>query len=159
MLELFTDGGCIGPNPSKKGGTWAWCLIDSGAIVRSACGVVVPADVDLPAVTNNITELLAAVLGLEAVGPDFDGIWHTDSKVTVYRLTTSTAFKGCPDWLRKRVLEVRRGRKYKVALLGGHPNKKELASGVRKDGAAVNRWNVWCDKQCCRLAKEWADEL
>ena len=155
MLSLFTDGGVIGRNPSLLGGTWAWCLIDGDEIIRSASGAVDPKDIDLLTVSNNTTELLAAVLGLEATGPGFSGVWYTDSKVTVYRLTTSTKFKGCPDWLRNRALAVRENQKYTVKLLGGHPNKAELTTGIRSDGAPVSKWNVWCDKECRRLAKEY----
>jgi len=42
----------------------------------------------------------------------------------------------------------------KVVLLGGHPNKKELASWIRKDGLPVSKFNVLCDKLCGERAAE-----
>ena len=66
IVGLYTDGGVIGQNPSLIGGTWAWCLVDaSGEMRRHAVGWLTPAELDAEAVTNNHTELLALVLGLD----------------------------------------------------------------------------------------------
>lgn len=154
MLQLFTDGGVIGPNPSPLGGTWAWCLVvNNDRIAYHASGIVTPKDIGLPTVSNNVTELLAAVEGLDnAVPQPVD--WFTDSGVTLWRLTTGKKWAGVPDWLKARAIACRPGVK-SATLLGGHPNKAELASGRRKDGKPVSEWNVWCDHECNRLAAEF----
>lgn len=157
-MMLFTDGGCIGANPSAKGGTWAWCLVEDGKLTRSASGLLLPADAELTKIGNNLTELFAAVLGLEAMGEDFRGIWHTDSRVTIYRLFRHAKLKGVPAWLTKRVHALRSRLRCEAKLLGGHPTKAELKAGVRRDGAPVSEWNVWCDKACCARAEEWRQD-
>lgn len=153
-MELYTDGGVIGRNPSAIGGTWAWCLVDDGEVIREGSGIITPNDISKSTVSNNDTELYAAVRGLEAVGPNFDGVWFTDSKVTIHRLTSHPKFTGCPLWLRKRAEQLRDARKWTVILLGGHPTKADLKIGKMTDGSPVSEWNVRCDKECCRLAEE-----
>lgn len=156
--ELYCDGGVIGRNPSIIGGTWAWCLIRDGLVFRSACGVITPEDCKPHPgiVTNNITELYAAVQALEAMGEGWDGIIHTDSSITLQRITEGVSFANVPQSLRIRALAVRRGRKYKTKLLAGHPTKEELVKGkARRNGNPVSIWNCWCDEQCQRLAKEY----
>lgn len=152
--ELFTDGGVCGRNPSKVGGTWTWVLVEEDVLVRQASGIVTPEDLGVAAVTNNQTELLAAVRALDAVGKEWRGVLWTDSEVSWFRLQESKRFNGVPAWLRLWTLELRRQpRQYQVKLLGGHPTKKDLERGHRRDGTPVSSWNVLCDKRCQQLAK------
>jgi len=154
---LYADGGVVGRNPSSLGGTWAWVLVRGGEVVRQASGAVTPGDVDVTAVTNNQSELLAAVRALEAMPPGWAGVLRTDSKVTLHRLTHSEKFNGVPQWLRLRALAVRRGRRWRVELVGGHPTRAELAAGrLRKNGLPCCRWNVLVDALCGAAARALA---
>lgn len=151
--ELWCDGGVIGPNPSRLGGTWCFCAIYQGERINQDWGICTPDIMKTETITNNQTELLAALMALESVPIDWNGVLYTDSKITQGRITIGRKFAGIPDWLRKRVLKRREKHKYRVQLVGGHPTKNELLSGLRKDGKIVSKWNVWCDKRCTQLAK------
>ena len=164
--HLYVDGGCVGRNPSKIGGTWAWCHVIDDEMVRWDFGVVRPMDACLDAITNNFTELLAAVYGLEAMEEEslaklnrkWKGIVHTDSKVTLRRLTDGKRFNGIPQWLRLLALDLRRDRKWTPVLIGGHPTKAELRTGYRKGTKLpVSEWNAWCDEACREEAKRFLD--
>ena len=119
MPDLYVDGGVIQSNPSRLGGAWAWCLVDRDRIVRRDSGIIEPGDMGVALVTNNQTELLAAVRGLEAMSSDWAGTLYTDSKVTLARLQGGERFNGVPNWLRIRTLELRRKRRWVVALVAG----------------------------------------
>lgn len=159
--SLYTDGGCIGRNPSSLGGTWAWCLVDeNGKLLEHESGIVEPSNIGLLTVTNNLTELLAAVKGLSVMPAKWSGIIYTDSLVTLRRITKSQKFNGIPNWLRKETLDLRKNRQWKVILVGGHPSKADLIRGKRKkNGLIVSQWNVFCDKECNRLARKFKEIL
>lgn len=150
---LFSDGGVIGPNPSRLGGTWAWCLIRDGALIQHGSGLLLPEDVGLPTISNNDTELYAAIRALEVMQPKWNGVLCTDSQVTLHRLNTPSAKHTTPEFLRRRCWELRRALRYTIRLHAGHPTRKELAEGKRqRNGLPTSPWNVWCDKECTRLA-------
>jgi len=156
--SLFCDGGTIGRNPSPLGGTFAWCLIrketpEISIMVKQDHGAFEPADVNMEIIGNNLAELFAAVRALSAVPEGWPGTLWTDSRITLYRLTTGERFMGIPDWLRERTLKLRKGRSYVVKLLGGHPTREELRKGRRRDGKPVSRFNVWCDLKCGEAAE------
>lgn len=156
-VALYSDGGTVGRNPSPIGGTWAWCLVVNDKLVDEYCGLVEPADMGMETISNNLMELYAALRGIEALPEGFNGRVYTDSLITLYRITYSESFNGVPEWLKERVKEARSCRKwfYDCVLLGGHPNKKELEEGRRKDGKMVSKWNVRVDQACSALAKKW----
>lgn len=161
-VDAFSDGGVMGRNPSAEGGTWAWCHVLDGREVRHGKGAVTPAEIGLGRVTNNFTELLAAVLCLEALPDGWAGTLFTDSFVTLVRVhprTKKVRFNGIPEGLveRAKLQKVRLGA-YKVVLLGGHPSREELAAGCRKDGKRVSRWNVLCDERCKSMAARFRQE-
>lgn len=172
VLRLFTDGGVIGPNPSLLGGTWAWCLVN-GQDRRIACnsGIILPTDINREKVTNNVTELYAALQGLQAcqeanilclqtaAGEQVRLHWFTDSYITLLRLTTGKKFNGIPPALQKLSLYLRSQFRYNSYLLGGHPTKKELLAGLNRKGAPVSRHNVWCDQRCTKLAKRYKRKI
>lgn len=155
-LQLFSDGGCVGKNPSPVAGTWAWCLIEDDGLIACDWGLIYPDDLGTPAVSNNQTELLAAVRGLEA-NPAVDE-WLTDSLMTLRRLTKGGKFSGVPRWLIDRSAKVReRGveNKRKVTLLAGHPTRDELRKGFAgRNDHPVSRWNVLCDRLCKRASDD-----
>lgn len=151
---IYCDGGVIGPNPSPVGGTWAWCWVnEDGEKIKSGSGVVVPQNVGLPRITNNLTELLAGYYALQSVGKDWGGTLHTDSRVTQLRLTVSHKFKGIPENFMNAVLSLRQTRNYKVRLVAGHPTRKELEQGFsNRNRLPVSIHNRWCDRECRGLA-------
>lgn len=149
--EVFCDGGVAVENPSRFGGSWAWCAVDGGAVIAENSGMVTPLVLGAPAVSNNLTELLAAVEVSEALPDGWDGTLYTDSQVTKFRLEGSKKFAGIPQALIDRCVAARLRLRFRVVLLGGHPTRKELEAGRREDGTPVSAWNVRCDRQCSLL--------
>lgn len=159
-LDLYTDGGVIGPNPSAVGGTWAYCLVDA-ANQRPVCesGIITPGQAKLPAVTNNLTELYAIVRGREALPYAWTGTIHSDSWVSLQRVFLAAKLKNVPPWLVDRLQKLQRDGWFggcSWRLLDGHPTKAQLAAGVGKRGQMVSVHNVWCDAECNRRAREVA---
>ena len=101
VVSIFVDGGVIGMNPSGEGGTWAFILLDKNEYpVLRGSGVVTPGGVNPPTITNNLTELTAAVMALELMDDGWAGVLHTDSNVTRCRLVSKTAaMNGIPEAL------------------------------------------------------------
>ena len=162
MIRLFCDGGVIGKNPSTEGGTWAWCIVDEqDALLYSSNGTISPAEMGTARVTNNQTELLAMVRGLQVLRSD-EPVWIlSDSSVTLGRMFHDFQWKNIPAWLKHEAAQeinnrgglvamARRG--YKYTLLDGHPTRAELALGTGRRGHPVSPWNVWCDHACHRAA-------
>lgn len=155
---LYCDGGVIGPNPSRLGGTWAWCLVAGEDIIRHGSGVLTPEDWGGP-VTNNATEAVAALMALESMPPGWKGVLHTDSLVTLRRLQTHPPRKLEPI-IRNRVLALRRRGGWGVALVAGHPTRLELKNGRReRNGLPTSKWNCWCDEECTRLTRLFKEKL
>lgn len=157
IVSLYCDGGVIKKNPSPFAGTWAWVALDeSGGKVAEDSGAVTPAEIGLSTVSNNVTELLAAIKALQSVPARWEGKLFTDSMITQKRLSGGTAFNGVPGWLRVQALELRRNRKVRAILVGGHPTRVELGIGFRrKNGLLVSRWNVRCDELCGMVARKF----
>jgi ribonuclease HI len=172
--EVYADGGVILKNPSPIGGTWAYCHIADGVKYRHDSGLVRPAHIQYPfhdgvtvvagmdSISNNLTEFYALLMAIEDLPYGWCGRVFTDSGVTLQRFEdpANVKMKGIPDdWVR-RLHNVRRhlGR-LEFVLLGGHPNRKELESGIRKDGKPVSKWNVWCDETCGQLADTLTAQL
>jgi len=155
ITDLYADGGVIQKNPSPHGGTWAWCGITNDTVLATGSGVITPHDAGLPTITNNLTELLAIVQGLEAMPGDWCGTVYSDSWVSLQRVFLHARLRNVPQWLVDRVTHLRRTHQLDqigYVLLDGHPTKAALHSGVGKRGHPVSRWNVWCDQECTRLA-------
>ena len=143
--DIYIDGGVIQSNPSIHGGTWAFIAGD----MRKS-GVVTPRMTGFPMVTNNYTELYAAVMALEQMPDGWSGTIHTDSLITLRRLTYRKAkMNGIDEQLKMR-LDLARHRlgKIKVLHVSGHPTKEELAAGKCTKGRPVSPLNVECDKMC-----------
>lgn len=162
---IFTDGGVILKNPSTHGGTWAFCWVDAdctGERTLERSGRVTPAGIGLPTVTNNVTELLAAVEGLESAPDGWAGTLYTDSLVTLRRVEQTerqAKLNGVPEALCVRLAAVKsRLGAYSVVLLGGHPTRAELLEGKRRDGLPCSPHNVWCDLACGREAERFRAE-
>jgi ribonuclease HI len=171
MLSLYADGGVIKKNPSRIGGTWAWCLVnEANERVKEASGHVTPAQLsqheltNFEVVTNNVTELLAVILGMEALEAGWGGIIYTDSMVTLRRINKKAVkppgMAGVPTFLVRRLAasQCRLG-DYTTILLGGHPTRKELADGKRRDGLPCSPHNCYCDRLCGATGKKFLASL
>jgi hypothetical protein len=166
----YCDGGVISSNPSRIGGTYAAVFVSkSGEQMSSVSGTVTPAQAGLPAITNNYTELLAAVVAMELLPANWTGTLYTDSNVTRLRIVNAKpSMTGIPNDLQERLAHAksRIGGAWSpgqdrngatggmcVVLLKGHPTKADLAAGEGargegKQSLPVSKWNVLCDKLC-----------
>ena len=102
ILRVYCDGGILGQNPSKRGGTYAWIQVENDEELIWDYGCVTPDDLGVIAVTNNQTELYAAVMALEAMPEGSQGVLWTDSQVTLHRLVHQRKFANIPKWLIER---------------------------------------------------------
>jgi ribonuclease HI len=159
-IALYTDGGVIGHNPSEIGGTWAYCFVSAdGQRVRCESGIVTPLDMQLPAITNNLTELLALVNGLEGLPDHWQGTVYSDSWVSLQRVFLAARLNNVPEKLVTQLQTLQRSGKLATmsyVLLDGHPTQAQLAAGKGKRGYPVSIHNVFCDDLCRSLAKEVA---
>jgi ribonuclease HI len=156
MTGLFTDGGLCGDrNPSDIGGTWAFIYVEDDRIVVEDYGFVSPADYQT-AVTNNMTELEAAVRGLERYlrdGRNGQPVYlYTDSTTTAARIKRPLrpAMKGVPDALRQRLVAITDAVDVRPLLVAGHPTAADMRAGRVANGTPVSKWNVHCDELCQR---------
>jgi ribonuclease HI len=158
QTNAYCDGGLIGKNPSPIGGTWAFCLVERDQRTLSMSGLLLPTDIGQP-VTNNVTELYAAVRALAHLPDGWNGTVYTDSLITLRRLLhpRRAAMNGVPSPLVDELCE-HSGRMgtYQVVLLRGHPTKKELKVGFADRGGPVSVHNVHCDALCSQEAERYA---
>jgi len=163
---LYVDGGVIKKNPSPIGGTWAIRIIEEKTI-HDAAGVVIPSDFGYnrhpsgcEAITNNIAEMLALVMGLRRLPREWIGIICSDSEITIGRATRFWKWKGIPLDLYNE-FGYQRGRlvnweKFRFIGLSGHPTEDDLKVGFRADTRRpVSRHNVWCDEMCKLMAQNY----
>ncbi len=163
VKELYTDGGLGGKNnPCILGCTWAWCHVTDDAIVNHDSGFIEPWEVGQTALTNNYAELTAMIRGLDALPNGWDGRVFTDSIVTLYRVAQprKASFTGISDDQRAKLIAVKeRLGSFVINLVKGHPTKKDRRHGVRKDGRAISKWNVWCDEACVTERENFKKDL
>lgn len=156
MNQLFTDGGVIGINPSPQGGTWAFRLLQDEQVVIERFGVITPIESGQPSITNNLTEMLALVMGLRALPLDWIGTVYSDSAITLGRAFDGWKWKGIPSWLTSLYQEARERLLFwddiQHVLLAGHPTRAQLAAGIGRNGNPVSIHNVWCDRACHQAA-------
>src|SRR4051812_27988621 len=107
-LDFYTDGGVIGANPSPIGGTWAFCIVDAGERITCESGIITPEQAGLPAITNNLTELLAIVNGREALPWAWSGTIYSDSWVSLQRVFLAAKLANVPPWLVHRLQRLQR---------------------------------------------------
>lgn len=151
---LFTDGGCVGPNPSPIGGTWAWTLVKDGEQIRCGSGVLTAAKVGVP-VSNNVSELYAMLRAIQALPEGWKGHIVSDSFVTICRRFPASKMNGVSEALVPfaRTMFRRACDTSRWVLVDGHPTLPEIEAGYGKRGKVVSVWNKWCDKECTRLSK------
>lgn len=172
---VFTDGGVILCNKSPYGGSWAWRAVAPAesrpfvkdGIVGGVCadaeevshnsGLVILPERAGKLLSNNVTEMMAAVDALENMPEGWSGTLYTDSDVTRQRLFEHAALNGLPSNVVARMERalVRVG-DVKGVLLQGHPTKDDLRVGFgKKRGLPVSIHNVWADHECGRLQDAW----
>jgi len=165
VVSAYTDGGIIGKNPSTIGGSWAYVFLNGdGRNVGECSGVVTPEDIGLPAITNNLTELFAAVQAMCDLPDGWAGTIFTDSYVTLCRISKKfprPKFNGIPAELRELCLSQRyRLGAYGVELLAGHPTADDLRRGRKKGtNLPVSVWNVHVDKKCGAAGRAFVESL
>lgn len=145
--DFYCDGGVYGPNPSPIGGAWAFLERRNGVTTNEQSGPLRPGVAGNPStITNNLAELYAAVMALEAAPDGWEGTLWTDSEVTIHRVRrgSKAAFKGVPKYLCEALTRVKaRLGDYTVSFVRGH-------SG--------NPFNEWCDEMCNRAMQCFAVE-
>lgn len=156
-IAVYADGGVIGVNPSPIGGTWAWCHVNAaGERMATGSGIVAPRS-SCPLITNNLTEMIALVRGLAALPDGWAGAVYSDSQITLGRLFAGWKMAGIPPVLVRQGAEALRRLdvpNVRYVLLDGHPTKAQLLVGRGKRGNLVSEHNVWCDRECGRLARD-----
>jgi ribonuclease HI len=161
MNQLFCDGGVIGLNPSPIGGTWAIRLLMEDSLVHADSGILLCGNSENK-ITNNITEMLALVHGLESLTNFDDWTVYSDSLVTIGRASMGWQWNHMPlDIVNRWKAQVKRLEnysKFKWVNLEGHPTKADLAAGISKNGRPVHLQNKLCDKECTRLAVQYLKE-
>lgn len=156
--EIYTDGGVIGPNPSRHGCTWTFLHVSAGQVLLKRSGIITPADLDIDEVTNNVSETIALVRALESIPADWSGVVFTDSMVARQRLLNPKLMGSLPVYLKKRVAVLQR-RKLDIRLVAGHPTEQELKQGyANRNRFPVSIHNVACDRECTRLAKLFLED-
>lgn len=161
ITSIYADGGVIRINPSPIGGTWAFCHVDeAGARIRTASGVVIPRST-CPLITNNLTEMIALVKGLEALPEGWAGVVCSDSQITLGRLFEGWKMSGIPPVLIRQGADAMARLDWthcSYVLLDGHPTKAQLVAGIGKRGGPVSEHNVFCDRQCQQAAAAFMEQ-
>lgn len=153
--EVYTDGGIIGKNPSAIGGTWAVVFVRSGELHGERSGVILPSDIGMETVENNIAETIAIMLALECLPIGWSGTLFGDNLNSIRRARDLKIKDAVPKFVKDRLLAVRQTVEPTFVLLGGHPTIAEAEAGIRADGKRVSKWNVRADKLCCLAAAEY----
>jgi ribonuclease HI len=161
--ELYCDGGCITPNPSNVGGTWAFRLLKNGVVTCERSGVITQPESRMETVSNNLTEMLALVRGLESLDQYWFGTVFSDSQITLGRAFLGWKWNNIPEWLliefnaaRDRLINYKH---IQHVLLQGHPTRKELSAGFGSRGYPVSPHNVWCDQACNEQARKFLETV
>lgn len=157
---LFTDGGVIGANPSTTGGTWAWVRVENSKEVDRGVGLLLPETLGVQTVSNNNTELLALLRGIECLPDNWNGMVYSDSGIALGWVFRQFRLDSVPDYLRGLLSGTLIGAKERgvvmdCRLLAGHPTKADLEAGYRVKKAPhypVSPFNVLCDDLCTRRA-------
>lgn len=152
--SLYTDGGLLTTNPCPLGGTWAFVVVDADGSteLHRDSGYFTAASTGLPAVSCNVSEVYAIVMGLEWLADGWAGQLNTDSRVAMLTAQGAAKSKGkkwLPAWWVERLAAaVRRHGGWTTRLLAGHPSKADLKVGYRasRNNMPVSRWNVLCDQ-------------
>ena len=166
---VTADGGCRIQNPSPYGGMWAFRITNRrGLPLVQARGVVLPCEVSpLTTVSNNLTETLAVLVGLEYLPAGWSGLVRTDS-LNAIRVIRDI---GKPrNWLPADILTRVHAVRNKLGkldyeLLAGHPKASHLAlmragqACASARGYAYCLHNHWAHQACNEAWSEYEQEL
>jgi ribonuclease HI len=157
LAELYCDGGVIGRNPSPAGGVYAWCLVFEGARIAEDVQHVTPEEIGVEAVSNNNSELLALLSGIEQLPDGWRGMVSSDSQVALGWVFLGWSQAKVPQVLADRLNRLRKSGKLRgIAwrLLQGHPTRADLERGVgAKRKLPVSAHNVYVDELCTAMAR------
>lgn len=95
MNYAFADGGVYKNNPSKKGGAWAYVILNSVGLLESKYGIVEGN------VTNNLMEFIALYEVIKSLPEGWSGEIVSDSKITLGRIFYGWKCNGLPEDLVK----------------------------------------------------------
>lgn len=161
--QLYVDGGLIGKNPSLVGGTWAARCVQNGEVIWEHSGTITPEEARIEFVTNNLTEMLALVKGLQFLPWDWRGTVFSDSQITLGRAFRASPWKNIPTWLYDAFTNQRarlvHWSQIHCIRLDGHPTRKQLEAGKGKRGGLVSPHNQWCDDACGKEAAKFKASL
>ena len=149
IAKIYTDGGLCSPNPSKLGGVWAWCAVDSeDEFIYGESGYFVAPEGK--EITSHQAEFAAMTRALEAMPLGWEGTVCSDSELTINRFSKGhSCFNIPPNMLQRGVMVLEKLGDPKFVLLAHKPTKDDLEHGYSlKSGLPVSIWNKWCDKQC-----------
>lgn len=165
---VFSDGGMVPdgrPIHSRSilGGTYAWVQVNmaQGLQIASAGGLILPSQYGLRDITNNLTEMVAALSAIDAWPDGYTGVLYLDSEVTMNRIWDNWKLEGLPSTLVGWLRRVKRGAKVEQLspqLVAGHPTQRDLARGYDVKRRPVSPWNVWVDLECQRFAQQYLEQ-
>lgn len=168
-VAVYSDAGCIGPNPSPHGGTWAFCFVDAeGNQIVERSGVIRYTDFDWTGVANPectiscpVSELYALVTALMSLPNKWTGHVYSDCENALKWVFMRQAMNVIPRCLTRRTRHCLDHLGVTPwTLLAGHPSKKDLEAGYKIKPGDPRQWpvsihNKWCDKACTAEAEQW----
>ena len=184
IASLYTDGGCCLANPSPYCAQWAYCHVgEDGTHLKEMSGIILRAEdpdkrpavrpdrvivvpsseINPSGLTNQLSELVALTLGVESLPHGWSGHIYSDSESALGRMFGTKSMGGIPEeWQYRCRLAPERLARYEWTLLGGHPTKADLESGVRaaragKRALPCSVHQHWADLECVRLGQRFAE--
>lgn len=131
----------------------------SKGYVAWGCGYITCEDIQATSVTNNVTELVAILIGA-AFAPEGRNIMlYSDSKISLGTVFCDFKLEGLPDCVLEQLAEFKRETHFRfnnhgytqagpIGLLDGHPNDTDLAMKKGHRGLPTSVHNRWCDYMC-----------
>lgn len=168
-VVVACDGGVLGSPVKGVGqpaGAWAYCWVGPDqTLLRAESGLLLPAHVGGPGVTNNQTEFYGLLMLLESLPPGWWGTLHMDSKITRGRAFEGDGLRGIPAPWADRLLRARDRLaldRLTVVLVKGHPTQPDWDQADPRDprnraGQPISRWNVWCDHRCTDVLTQYKE--
>ena len=153
ILAGFCDGGVMGSNPSKLGGTWAWCHIGAGnERIATKSGMIKTIPGKRDEITNNEMELAAMIYLLQSFPERWSGQVFTDSRLTVLRIKAVQNGRSTREISMKSIVLIKaaldRLSTVEVYWLPGHSREPFPFLVYGLGTVDVNPHNRWCHQAC-----------
>jgi hypothetical protein len=159
-------------NPSIRGLTWAWVLVDERdrEVARDSGTIPCPIVADgatWPA-KSDLAEFYAVSRGLRALPAGWRGEVATDNLLTIHRIWHCYPLRSLPPSLVRATAATTARLKRTGAVLvpihlKGHPTRAMLALGhdgtVEVAGTPVSPWNDLADKMCNEERRKYEEAL